>query len=51
MAKLRAEYLELALALCGKTDGPLPDAVAIDGLRQKREIFEEARAAYSYNFV
>jgi len=46
VAKLRAEYLELALALCGKTDGPLPDAAAIDGLRQKREIFEEARAAY-----
>ena len=46
VARLRAEYLQAALALCGKAEGPLPDATAIESLRQKREIFEEARAAY-----
>ena len=46
VARLRAEYLETALAICGKADGPLPDAAAMEDLRQKRELFEEARAAY-----
>jgi len=46
VAKLRAEYLEAALDICGKADGPLPDAAAMESLRQKRELFEEARAAY-----
>jgi hypothetical protein len=46
VARLRADYLEAALDLCGKSGGELPDAAAMDGLRQKREIFEEARAAY-----
>jgi len=46
VAKLRADYLEAALDICGKADGPLPDAAAMDSLRQKRELFEEARAAY-----
>ncbi|MEJ2121283.1 MAG: hypothetical protein P8Z76_11365 [Alphaproteobacteria bacterium] len=46
VARLRAEYLEAALDLCGKAGSELPDAAAMDGLRQKREIFEEARAAY-----
>lgn len=46
VARLRAEYLEAALAVCGKDDGPLPDAEQMAGLRQKRELYEEARAAY-----
>jgi hypothetical protein len=46
VARLRAEYLQAALEICGKSEGPLPDAGAIESLRQKREIFEEARAAY-----
>jgi len=46
VARLRAEYLEAALKICGEAEGPLPDAAAIEGLRLKRELFEEARAAY-----
>ena len=38
VARLRAD--------CNKGEDKKPDAAAIDGLRQKREIFEEARAAY-----
>jgi hypothetical protein len=46
VARLRADYLEAALDLCGKAGSELPDAAAMESLRQKREIFEEARAAY-----
>ena len=46
VARLRASYLQAALEICGGAEGDEPDAAAIEGLRQKREIFEEARAAY-----
>ena len=46
VARLRADYLQAALEVCNKGEDKKPDAAAIDGLRQKREIFEEARAAY-----
>ena len=46
VARLRADYLQSALEICSKGPGALPDAAAIDGLRQKRRIFEEALAAY-----
>jgi len=46
VARLRAEYLHAALEICGEAGAELPDAAAVEGLRQKRHLFEEARAAY-----
>jgi hypothetical protein len=46
VARLRAEYLQAALEICNKGENTSPDPAAIEGLRQKREIFQEALAAY-----
>jgi hypothetical protein len=46
VARLRASYLQAALEVCCSPEGNEPDKAAIEGLRRKRERFEEARAAY-----
>ena len=45
VARLRASYLQAALEVCAG-GGEEPDSGAIESLRRKRELFEEARAAY-----
>ena len=46
VARLRAHYLESALDLI-IAEGALPDRKRIESLRDKREMFEEARSAFT----
>ena len=46
VGRLRARYLELAFKMCAAGDGTEPDASLIEGLRTRRQMFEEARDAY-----
>ncbi|MEE9210240.1 MAG: hypothetical protein V3U23_07285, partial [Kiloniellales bacterium] len=46
VGRLRASYLELAFQLCATGDGAAPDPTVIEGLRERRRMFEEARDAY-----
>ena len=46
VGRLRASYLELAFQLCATGDGAAPDPTIIEGLRERRQMFEEARDAY-----
>lgn len=45
VARMRANYLESALDLI-IVEGALPDRTRIENLRDKREMFEEARSAF-----
>ncbi len=46
VGRLRASYLELAFKMCAAGDGTEPDASFVEGLRARRQMFEEARDAY-----
>ncbi len=47
VGRLRASYLQLAFRMCAESgSGDEPQASLIDALRARREMFEEARAAY-----
>ena len=43
---LRASYLELAFQICEAGDGTAPEPTIIKSLRERRQMFEEARDAY-----
>ncbi len=46
VGRLRASYLELAFQLSAAGDSAAPDPTIIEGLRARRQMFEEARDAY-----
>ncbi len=46
VGRLRASYLDLAFRMCADGDGAAPDPSIIEGLRERRQMFEEARDAY-----
>jgi len=46
VARLRASYLDAAMQVCANGSGEAPDVEAVEDLRRKREVFEEARTAY-----
>ncbi len=46
VGRLRASYLELAFKMCAAGNGTEPDASFVEGLRARRQMFEEARDAY-----
>ena len=46
VARMRANYLESALDLM-IAEGALPDRTRIENLRDKRQMFEEARSAFT----
>ncbi len=46
VARLRANYLEAAFKFCSPHRGTEPDESLVEDLRAKRQLFEEACAAY-----
>jgi hypothetical protein len=46
VGRLRASYLDLAFQMCAAGDGAAPEPTAIESLRKRRQMFEEARDAY-----
>ncbi|MCH8037201.1 MAG: DUF1028 domain-containing protein [Proteobacteria bacterium] len=46
VGRLRASYLEMAFKMSAAGSGTEPDASFVEGLRTRRQMFEEARDAY-----
>ena len=46
VGRLRASYLDLAFQMCVTGEGAAPEPTVIESLRERRQMFEEARDAY-----
>ncbi len=46
VGQLRASYLDLAFQMCVTGEGAAPEPTVIEGLRERRQMFEETRDAY-----